>query len=257
MISDIHFYESGSGPTLVFQHGLTANSSQIERLLGPMEKLHIICADCPGHGASQLDSGRVPSFENYANEIISLLGTRKIENVYLGGLSMGAGIALNIAVRFPSRVKALIFLRPAWLNTPFPQNLSILQTASTYLNHPNGNVEFQKLESFLRLKAQLPGAANSLLGIFADHQQDCLEMVISSLVSDTPLEKMSELEKIDCPCLILGNDHDPLHPFSIAHELSLNIKNSELKKVTSRYVNDTLHGQEIRHHIMKFIKNLS
>jgi pimeloyl-ACP methyl ester carboxylesterase len=39
---------------------------------------------------------------------------------------MGAGVALNFAIRNPARVTGLILSRPAWLDTAYPANLKIL-----------------------------------------------------------------------------------------------------------------------------------
>jgi pimeloyl-ACP methyl ester carboxylesterase len=42
----------------------------------------------------------------------------------LGGISMGAAIALHLAVHRPDLVKALVLARPAWLINAAPENMS-------------------------------------------------------------------------------------------------------------------------------------
>ena len=39
----------------------------------------------------------------------------------VGGISMGAGMALNAATRYPERVAGLVLARPAWLDRPMPR----------------------------------------------------------------------------------------------------------------------------------------
>ena len=71
-----------------------------------------------------------------------------------------------------------------------------------------------------------------------------------------PFKEMTDLAKITQPCLIFGNDDDPLHPFDMAKVLHQHIKGSHLEKVTSRYLGNRPHKEEINHAVGLFIRKL-
>ena len=145
MVDHIHSIDLGEGVPLVFQHGLTANANQITKLLTPVVGVRVLTIDCPGHGLSILPEGYEPSFDRYADEVLRNLDRHNIDNAVFGGLSMGSGIAMNIAIRYPERVMGLVLLRPAWLDQSKPKNLDILIEALPYLNRAGGQEEFEKL----------------------------------------------------------------------------------------------------------------
>jgi pimeloyl-ACP methyl ester carboxylesterase len=49
----------------------------------------------------------------------------RLPQAIVGGISMGAAVALNFTLRFPERVLGLILSRPAWLDGPLPSNVRI------------------------------------------------------------------------------------------------------------------------------------
>ena len=252
----INYISQGSGITFVFQHGLTASANQIEKLLGGLDGIHILSIDCPGHGKTILPSDYLPSFDNYADNVIEFLNDQGIEKAFFGGLSMGSGIALNIAIRHPEKVQALVLHRPAWLDEGYPENLRILLPGAEMIGQPNAVSEFQKLTEYDEMNSEIPQAAASVLGIFNPEQQSDLPKVIRQMIADRPFNHMSDLEKLKVPCLILGNDDDPLHPFTMAVQIHNRIKGSKLVKLTSRYINNEVHRTEVRENISTFVQQL-
>ncbi len=232
MISKINYFSQGNGVPLVFQHGLTANLNQVTGLLGGMEGIHLLSVDCPGHGLSPLPVGYQPCFDKYADEVIALLNKLNIEKAMFGGISMGSGISLNIAIRHPERVKALVLVRPAWLDQPNPENLQILLPAARLISKIDGKDQFKQLKEFKDIS--LTSVAESLLGVFAEEQQPELAKVIRHMVGDRPFNDFEQLKKINVPCLVLGNESDPLHPYDMAEKIFESIEGSVLRKLTSK-----------------------
>lgn len=257
MKNNINYISEGSGIPLVFQHGLTADVNQIQNLLGGLEGIHLLSIDCPGHGASELSKGYGPSFDKYADEIVQFMQRQNIDKAILGGLSMGSGIALNIAIRHPKMVQALIIHRPAWLDEGNPENLRILLPAADMLSEENGMSRFKQLPEFEEMESVVPKAASSLLGVFSPDQRKELPVVIRGMVSDRPITDMIDLDRIKVPCLILANNDDPLHPFAMALKLQNRIKGSTLVKLTSRYIDNDAHNDEVRENISTFVGQLN
>jgi pimeloyl-ACP methyl ester carboxylesterase len=252
MRGEINSIKQGQGLPLVFQHGLTANLKQAVTLLQDMNDIQLLSIDCPGHGESRLSPGYQPSFINYADELIRFLDRQGVQKAVFGGISMGSGISVNIALRYPERVSGLVLVRPAWLDRPNPENLLVLLPAAELMGRPDGKQEFSKLPEFLKIEP--PAAAQSVLGVFSPDQQADLSRVIRAMVGDRPFEDIEQLKQIDVPTLIIGNDDDPLHPYAMAEKIQQSIPGSVLRQVTSRYIADPLHTTQVRSSIQEFIQ---
>lgn len=107
------YYEShGSGFPLVFVYGLGGNTGmwapQIEAFSA---HYRFVTWDPRGHGKS--DSPRDPKqygLRIAAQDLHALLDHLGIGQAYIGGLSMGGGIAATYAAAHPERVRALIIM---------------------------------------------------------------------------------------------------------------------------------------------------
>jgi pimeloyl-ACP methyl ester carboxylesterase len=177
----------------------------------------------------------------------------EIDRALFGGISMGAGISLYIALRYPERVAGLILVRPAWLARGNPANLEILKDLVGYLDMPDGEARFAQTAPFRQIQDALPQAAASIAGMFSRQQQAATHRILTHLVADAPIPEMESLAGISQPSLILGNQDDPLHPLEIAMEIAAVIPHSKMKTVTSRYVDAAKHRQEIRAHVLTFL----
>ena len=253
---DTHFKDSGQGKSFVFQHGLGSQSGQPQGLLGGLTGFRLISMDCPGHGKSALPKEYEPSFNNYTDDVIRLMDHLGIESAIWGGISMGSGIAVNAALRYPNRVKALVLVRPAWIDASTPQNLVILKRAAQLIGKSGGRSTFMEDAEYQQIERLLPKAAASVMGVFADTQQQVLPLVLERLVDDFPFPSLGELNKIQLPCLLLANEDDPLHPIEMAKIIQRHIPGSVFQEVTSRYVSNEKHGQEVRKAVAEFLENL-
>ena len=110
------YYEShGEGFPLVFAYGLGGSTVEWEPQI-PVFSQHyrFIVWDPRGHGRS----GSPPAAEEYTQEIFAqdlkgLLDHLNIQEAYVGGLSMGGGIATRFTMLHPQRVAALLIIDSA------------------------------------------------------------------------------------------------------------------------------------------------
>jgi len=252
----INYKISGEGFPFFFQHGLGSNLAQAQNLLGGQEKVQLITMDCPGHGDTPLRLGNAPSFNFYTDEVVRLMEYLKIEKAIFGGISMGSGIAINMALRYPEKVAGLVLVRPAWLDKGNPENLMILKSAAKFIGKRNDRAKFEKNKEYQHIKGHLRTAATSIIGVFSDTQQTAIPMVIKSMVSDAPFKSIDKLTAIKQPCLVIGNDDDLLHPFEMAKVTHQYIKGSHLEKVTSRYIGNRPHKKEVNDAVANFLKKI-
>lgn len=106
------YYEVyGQGKPLVLLHGslmnIDLNWSKFIPLLAKDRK--VIVAEMQGHGRTQ-DISRDLSYESMADDVSGLLEYLKIDSADIVGYSMGGGIAFQLAVRHPERVRRLVVL---------------------------------------------------------------------------------------------------------------------------------------------------
>ncbi|MEZ5040160.1 MAG: alpha/beta hydrolase [Saprospiraceae bacterium] len=251
-----HYKSTGNGIPFHFQHGLGSNLQQPQALLAGLEKVQLISMDCPGHGEAPLIESTPPSFNHYADQLLALMDELKVEKAIFGGISMGAGISLNVALRYPERVKALVLIRPAWLDQGSPENLAILLEAAPFIGQKNGLATFEQRPNFKRIQQLLPNAAQSVLGVFAPTQRAEIPLVLENMIKDRPFSDLKALENIHHPCLIIGNEDDPLHPIDMAERIHQCISGSQCVNVISRYVDDAQHGAAVNQLVSKFITDL-
>ena len=90
----ISFDEAGSGPPLVFLHGIGGNSTNWREQQSAMADLcTTISWDARGYGRSEDYEGPL-EFRLFGEDLARLLDARGIEKAHLVGLSMGARILL-------------------------------------------------------------------------------------------------------------------------------------------------------------------
>ncbi len=104
--------ESGApnGPPLLLIHGFMGSAKTWETHLAALEKRHrVLAVDVVGHGLSDAPV-ETPHYrmEIVVRDLWALLDALGVERLSLLGYSMGARIALQMAVAFPQRVEKLV-----------------------------------------------------------------------------------------------------------------------------------------------------
>ena len=108
------YYEiHGTGRPLVLLHGgLSAIGTSFGRLLPALAReRQIIAIEQQAHGRTA-DIDRPLSYRQMANDTIALLSHIGIERADFFGYSIGAGIAIEIAIEHPSIVRKLVLATP-------------------------------------------------------------------------------------------------------------------------------------------------
>ena len=99
----------GEGPALLLLHGFTGSNAMWTPHLAAFEGFTTVSVDLLGHGES--DAPPTPNryrMERCVDDLTSLLNHLKIERVAVLGYSMGGRVALQLALRAPGRLWALV-----------------------------------------------------------------------------------------------------------------------------------------------------
>src|SRR5690349_23414278 len=120
----ISYVDEGEGLPVLWQHGLGATQAQAAEVFPEFSRFRRLTLECRGHGDSQLGAPEGLSIAQFADDALALLDHLSVERAVAGGISLGAAIAVRLAVHHPGRVGGLIVARPAWLDDP-PERMKI------------------------------------------------------------------------------------------------------------------------------------
>lgn len=217
------FDHAGEGPALVFLHGVGGNRSnwraQVERF--GAANCQAIAPDLRGYGDSEDDGGAARAFTDFADDVVRLLDTLRVERATICGLSMGGRVALDLWRRHPDRIKRLI--------------LADTSAGSRETQDP------AKVEAFLAARrkplldglttAELaPTLVETLIGPNATREQrrmltDSLaalhrDAYLKTLEAVTRFTDFPDFGSIDVPTLVLVGSEDRIAPPHIARAMA-------------------------------------
>ena len=107
---DLSYVDSGTGPVVLFIHGILGSQRQWSHLVDKIDDDHrVVVPDLFGHGESAKPTGDY-SLSSHAATLRDLLDHLGIERVTLVGHSLGGGIAMQFYYLFPDRVERLVLV---------------------------------------------------------------------------------------------------------------------------------------------------
>jgi pimeloyl-ACP methyl ester carboxylesterase len=109
--------EAGTGPPALALHGLGGTKGSFLPTVAALAgRFRVIAVDLPGFGDSDKPIGAAYDPRFFAGAAVDLLDALALDRVHLIGNSLGGRVALEIALRHPSRVRRLALLAPslAW-----------------------------------------------------------------------------------------------------------------------------------------------
>ncbi len=243
----------------MFQHGLCGAASQPAEAFPQNSGWSCVTLECRGHGGSQAgDSGQF-SLATFADDVVGLIEAQKIGPCPVGGISMGAAIALRLAVKRPDLVSALVLARPAWsLTANPPNNAANLFVGQLLREHP----PLQALKMFgasaiaKELETAGPDNLVSLLSFFRREPVSVTAELLCRIAADGPGVTADELARIKIPTLVIGNDLDAIHPLVMARELAGLIPGASLVEITPKAVSKEKYLAEFKVALADFLIQL-
>lgn len=106
--------ELGSGRPVLLLHGFTGRGTSWRTLAGHLRRrLRTIVVDLPGHGRTAAAEPRRLAVERTATDLATILARLDATPAVVIGYSLGARIALRLAVAHPAAVSGLILESPS------------------------------------------------------------------------------------------------------------------------------------------------
>jgi pimeloyl-ACP methyl ester carboxylesterase len=229
--------ELGSGPPVVFIHGLSGSwQNWLEQLPVFARDHRVIAFDLPGFGSSEMPTEKI-SIAGYGRWVDTLLDQLGVQSAAIVGNSMGGFIGAEVAIQFPARVERLVLISAAGLTIENQIPASLL----TALRTLNAQLAFSTgwLASRSEALVRRPRSRELMFGIVA-HRAGKLpgplvaEQVrgsgkpgfVPALDALTRYPIRDRLGDIACPTLIVWGTNDILVPARDADEFERLIPNA-------------------------------
>ena len=195
----LYYQEKGNKEPFILLHGNGENSSYFKNQIDYFsDRYRVIALDTRGHGKSP--RGTKPfTIEQFSCDLYDFMEGLEISNAVILGFSDGANIAMKFAIKYQSKVKALI------------------------LN--GGNLNPQGVKKTTQIPIEI---GYKIARRFASKSSDAkrnAEML--GLMFNEPNIELSELSKITAPTLIICGRSDMIKE-SHTKEIAENIPNAKL-----------------------------
>lgn len=196
---EIYYEIHGEGSPLVMLHGGVNPSEMFGAPLAAMAESHqVIAVHLRGHGLSS-DAAAPWSTEQMADDVDALLDKLGFGRVDVMGWSLGAGVALQTAIRHPDRVGKLIVIG---IN---------LKTSG---NYPEVQAAFEQMPAMAAtIGEQL--AQSPLATLYPDVDWETLLRKTGEM-SRAPRDWSADVKNIKAPTLLVFADADMMYPEHIA-----------------------------------------
>lgn len=250
----------GTGRPFLFLHGLCGNAEQSIELRPEVSDWQFLALESRGHGYSDIGDPASLSICQFAEDAAAYLHKLGSAPAVIGGISMGAAIALRLAVMQPELVCGLILARPAWVDRLAPANLAPhRQIAELITAHDTKEARqiFEATEMAATLASISPDNLNSLLSLFERRPLKQTQALLTTIAHDGPGISCDAISNIDVPTLVVGTSRDPIHPLAIAEKLVKLIKCASLIEITSKSDNRSAYVREFRAAIGQFLKEMA
>ena len=225
----IHFSKLGSGPPLIFLHGIGGNRTNWNaQQLAMADTCTTIAWDARGYGKSDDYEGPL-NFHDFSQDLRRLLDFTKIEKAHFVGLSMGARILMDF---YPSNVERVATLTLCDCFFSYKKALS-----------PEKQREFIALRQKPLLAGKplseiAPALIQSLVGPnCTDEARDQLyksiidihvDSYLKTIAASTLFSVKGSLSNFSVPVQLIFGEHDKLTPPSIGEFMLSLLPNATL-----------------------------
>ncbi len=224
---DIHYYCGGQGdPLLVIHGGAGGASAWLKNIRELARKYTVYAPDLPGYGLSQPFEGDyyIPELVDFIEKFSRRLG---LKSFHLVGHSLGGGIALSYALKFPFRVTRLVLVSSLCLGKEIALWVRVLSNCvlcrglwKLFLGALKG-VKWLLGRLFATVELVLPFSRTSVeLGRY-----------ISSFKEQTTV-LVNRLSEVMVPTLVVWGANDPIIPARQAYAAAALIPDCRVKVFT-------------------------
>jgi pimeloyl-ACP methyl ester carboxylesterase len=213
----------------------------------------LLTLDCRGHGQSPAAGPH--GIATYADDVAALAESLG-GPVVLGGISMGAAIAMRLAVRRPDLVRGLILVRPAWATGAAPANMEPNAEVGRAIAAGDHGSLFAQGSTAARLAREAPDNLASLMGFFARAPLAVTAELLTTISADGPGVTPAEVAGLRLPALVCGCGEDAVHPLDMARGLAALIPGARWAELPPKGRDKPAHLAALQAAITAFLKEV-
>lgn len=238
-----HLSNEDAPEVLVLLHGLGADRTQPLDLITDVDTddFAVLAPDIRAHGESSVIGERADfRFDSLVHDLRALMVRlgQADKPAHVVGISMGAAIALRVALSQDFTVRSLTLVRPAFTDVPLPTNLTVMAEIGELLGAGGDPVvaraRFAESRQFRDLAAISPLGGESLLRQFDAPLAVERSVRLRSVPRNRAYLSAQELAAISVPTLVIGTKNDPVHPYHLAQRWSRAIPGAAFATVPPR-----------------------
>jgi len=253
----VNYVDEGDGVPVLWQHGLGATQAQAAEVFPESSQFRRITMECRGHADSELGAPAGLSIQQFADDAIVLLDHLEVRRAVVGGISLGAAIALRLAVRYPERVSELIIARPAWISASAPENLRIYIDVAELLaqyGSEQGLERLQATERYRLVMRESPDNAASMRSFFHREPESTVAL-LSRIPAQGPGVTREQMSRLALPTLVIANEGDYVHSIATATAVAELIPDATLKIIPSKNSNRDAYVEAFKAALDEFLSN--
>lgn len=230
----LEYTEYGSGDQwVVLLHGLLMPRRMSQSLAREMagNGLHVVTLDLLGHGRSDRPADPlVYSMTAFAEQVVALMDHLDSDQAVVGGISLGANVALEAAVLAPDRVRGIVVEMPVLNNALVASMVACvpLMFAARYLPFTVNTVR--------RLSRTVPrGVVPFWTGVgldTLDHRAESVAALLHGVIFGRVAPSSKQRRQIRAPALVVGRSMDPIHPFVDADMLARELPDCRIEQAS-------------------------
>jgi 3-oxoadipate enol-lactonase len=221
---DLHYEVTGSGPALVFAHGLGGNQMSWWQQVAHFAP-HYTCVAFAHRGFAPSDPiAGGPDAADYAGDLAALIDHLGFSDVRLVGQSMGGWTMLEYAIAHPDRVKALVLS-------------STSGTIDRRGADPSGGAEYDAWlkDAEAKIAAGLAKGVHPAVGVGAAERFPALHLLYKSIdemagaldkervragLRRTASRTLADLKDFRVPTLLVAGGQDVVFPAFLANAIA-------------------------------------
>jgi pimeloyl-ACP methyl ester carboxylesterase len=254
----VSYVDEGDGMPVLWQHGLGATQTQVAEVFPESSQFRRITMECRGHADSELGAPEALSIQQFADDAVELLDHLGVRRAVIGGISLGAAIALRLAVHYPGRVSEQIIARPAWISEAAPERLKIYIDVAELLaqyGSEQGLERLQATERYRLVMKESPDNAASMRSFFHRDNPASTVALLSRIPAQGPGVTREQISRLALPTLVIANEGDYVHSIATAAAVAQLIPGAKLKIIPSKNSNRDAYVEAFKAALDEFLSN--
>ena len=189
--------------------------------------LFVVTVEGRGNGrADRPDDDAAYADEEYVDDAVAVLDRLGVDRAVVGGLSMGARHALQLAAGHPERAAGVVAIAPAF---PWPMPPDFDQPRDSYDGWEKANLHYWLadyrgwVEFFMSQVFTEPHSSKQWEdGVAWGLETDALTLLRTglALASATPETAERTCRQVRCPVLVVHGDQDAVVPYAIGADVA-------------------------------------